>query len=213
MRLVITLILVATFTSAARHASAQVNGTAQNTNPVAQKSEAGKNETTTLAAPSDEPSWIHLVGGRRIEVDEVTETTDGVWYTQGNVSTFLDRARVLRIERSEDRKPTSASDSSLGSGRWRISDSAKVENFFMSQFKRPLPLTAFGQSELHTQWGLDHRNGMDVGLHPDSVEGKALIKFLQSEEIPFMAFRVSVPGVATGPHIHVGNGSHRLRGR
>ena len=80
----------------------------------------------------------------------------------------------------------------------------------MTRFKRPLPLTAFGQSELHNRWGLDHRNSMDVGLHPDSVEGKALIKFLTSEQIPFLAFRTSVPGVATGPHIHVGNGSHRM---
>ena len=97
-----------------------------------------------------------------------------------------------------------------GSGRWKISDSTRVEDFFTSRFKRPLPLTAFGQSELHNRWGLDHRNSMDVGLHPDSVEGKALIKFLIDEQIPFLAFRTSVPGVATGPHIHVGNGSHRM---
>ena len=65
------------------------------------------------------------------------------------------------------------------------------------------------KSDLHTRWGLDHRNGMDVGLHPDSVEGRALIEFLRAESIPFLVFRGPVPGVATGPHIHIGMPSHR----
>jgi hypothetical protein len=36
-------------------------------------------------------------------------------------------------------------------------------------------------------------------------EGRALIKFLRSEGIPFLAFRGPIPGVATGPHIHIVN--------
>jgi hypothetical protein len=181
------------------------------------KAEAGKpgtadaNESVqALEAPSEPTVWIHLVGGRRMQVDDVTQMPDGIWYTRGNLSTFLDAARVMRIERSEPRKQDSPAAVVAGSGRWKISDSGRVENFFLSRFKRPLPTTAMGQSRLHTRWGLDHRNGMDVGLHPDSVEGKALIKFLTSEEIPFLAFRASIAGVATGPHIHVGNGSHRI---
>jgi hypothetical protein len=153
---------------------------------------------------------IHLVDGRQMQVDDVTKVADGIWYTRGSVTSFLDSATVLRIERSEPARKDVPAAVVAGSGRWKISDSTKVEDFFMSRFKRPLPLTAFGQSELHNRWGLDHRNSMDVGLHPDSVEGKVLIKFLVSEQIPFLAFRTSVPGVATGPHIHVGNGSHRM---
>jgi hypothetical protein len=145
-----------------------------------------------------------------MQVDEVLTVADGIWYTRGNVTTFLDSASILRIERSEPPRKDLPAAVVAGSGRWKISDSTRVEDFFTSRFKRPLPLTAFGQSELHNRWGLDHRNSMDVGLHPDSVEGKALIKFLISEQIPFLAFRTSVPGVATGPHIHVGNGSHRM---
>jgi len=49
-----------------------------------------------------------------------------------------------------------------------------------------------------------------VALHPDSAEGRALIGFLQARGIPFLAFRGAVPGVATGPHIHIGSPSHRL---
>jgi hypothetical protein len=192
------------------HASAQTTLPASpNVNPASDQSNAS---TSGTSAPEAEPTvWIHLSGGRRMQVDDVTETADGIWYTRDNVSTFLDSAQVVGIERSQPRRPDLPAAVVAGPGNWKISDAATVENFFMSRFKRPLPLTAFGQSELHTRWGLDHRNGMDVGLHPDSVEGKALIKFLLAEEIPFLAFRGRVPGVATGPHIHVGNGSHRIR--
>jgi hypothetical protein len=165
------------------------------------------NQTVAATVPTVS---IHLVDGRRMQVDEVTKVADGIWYTRGTVTSFLDSATVLKIERSEPPRKDLPAAVVAGSGRWRISDSTRVEDFFMSRFKRPLPLTAFGQSELHNRWGLDHRDSMDVGLHPDSVEGKVLIKFLVSEQIPFLAFRTSVPGVATGPHIHVGNGSHRM---
>ena len=46
-------------------------------------------------------------------------------------------------------------------------------------------------------------------LNPDGAEGVALINFLQSNGIPFSAFRTAIPGVATGPHIHIGMPSHR----
>lgn len=176
---------------------------------------SGSAETNQANRPSvqDEPQiWVLLVGGRRMQVDEVTESDDGIWFKRGNVSTFVDRERVERIERSSS-KLASTGETLQGSGNWRISDSAKVESFFMTKFGRPLPLTAFGQSDLHTRWGYDHRQGMDVGLHPDSPEGRGLIEFLRSEEIPFLAFREAVPGVATGPHIHVGNPSRRLTTR
>ena len=146
-------------------------------------------------------------------VDEVIERAEGIWYKQGNVSTFLERARVARIERVSANKPISLTDPLPGSLTWRISGSAQVESFFLDRFGRNLPLGAFGQSYLHTRWGLDHRHGMDVSLHPDSPEGRALISFLRTEGIPFIAFRGPIPRVATGPHIHVGNPSPRLSGR
>jgi hypothetical protein len=155
---------------------------------------------------------IILVGGDPLLVDEVSETADGYWYKRGNMSTFLDRERVVRVEHPKPPADESSA-ASEGTRKWRLSDAAKVEEFFVSKFKRPLPLSAFGQSDLHTRWGLDHRNGMDVGLHPDSVEGRALVEFLRAESIPFLVFRGPVPGVATGPHIHIGNRSPRTYGR
>ena len=85
-----------------------------------------------------------------------------------------------------------------------------VQAFFSATFGRPLPLSAVGQSATHDRFGYDHRDAVDVPLHPDSVEGRALIGYLQSRGIAFLAFRTAVPGVATGPHIHIGRPSGRI---
>ncbi|MGH9900921.1 MAG: lytic transglycosylase domain-containing protein [Pyrinomonadaceae bacterium] len=45
--------------------------------------------------------WIHLVGGAKMEVDEATESPDGVWYRRGNLSIFVERARIERVEREQ----------------------------------------------------------------------------------------------------------------
>lgn len=177
-----------------------------------QASDAATNAAPALRTPPNNPSIrIYLVGGGQMQVDEVTKGADGFWYKRGNVTTFIEKTRVERIERPEDIQATALTETLEGS--WSLSDSAKVENFFMAKFSRPLPLTAFGQSDLHTRWGLDHRQGVDVGLHPDSPEGRVLINFLRTEKIPFLTFRSAIPGVATGPHIHIGKGSHRLPAR
>ncbi len=100
-----------------------------------------------------------------------------------------------------------------GAGSWFLSGAGQIDSFFASKFGRRLPVSSFGQSELHNRWGFDHSNAMDVGVHPDSIEGQALINYLQNARIPFIAFRRAVPGSATGPHIHVGNPSHRITPR
>jgi len=97
-----------------------------------------------------------------------------------------------------------------GAGNWAISQAGKLEQFFQQSFRRPLPIAVFGQGNVHNRWRLDHRNAMDVSVHPDSKEGQALISFMQSNGIPFSAFRGAIPGVATGPHIHIGRPSHRF---
>jgi len=96
-----------------------------------------------------------------------------------------------------------------GVGAWALAQASRIETFFQQTFKHPLPIAVFGQGAIHNQWRLDHRNAMDISLNPDGVEGQALINFLQSNGIPFSAFRAAIPGVATGPHIHIGMPSHR----
>ncbi|HEV7859428.1 MAG TPA: TolC family protein [Pyrinomonadaceae bacterium] len=95
-------------------------------------------------------------------------------------------------------------------GLWSLSEAWKVQSFFLGKFRRPLPISAFGQSAVHDRWGLDHHNAMDVPINPDAPEGQALMIFLRQSGIPFSAFRMAIPGAATGPHIHVGRPSHKL---
>jgi hypothetical protein len=202
------------FASASGQAPNEVREKGQDTAQSRAITQTADGETKTPTAPTsqgpqDKPSiTVYLVSGGRMQVDELRKSADGFWYRRGNVTTFLDKTRVARIELPEDTQPTAPASRFVGD--WSITDSARVEKFFMAKFDRRLPLTAFGQSDLHTRWGLDHRQGIDVGLHPDSPEGRELINFLRAEKIPFLAFRGPVPGVATGPHIHIGKGSHRL---
>ena len=59
-----------------------------------------------------------------------------------------------------------------GSAAWSISYLSQVQTFFTSTFNRPLPVSTIGQSATHNRLGWDHRNAVDVGLHPDTAEGK-----------------------------------------
>lgn len=97
-----------------------------------------------------------------------------------------------------------------GASKWSVKDAPRIERYFANKFGRSLPITALGQSQTHSRLGFDHRDSIDVGLHPDSIEGRALIEFLRTSGIPFLAFRQAVPGTATGPHIHIGRPSARL---
>ena len=74
--------------------------------PVAAKPPA---ETAPLAI------WIYLNGGARMRVDEVEERADGAWYRRANVSMFLERERIARIEREQ---PVVAA---AGGNAWRES--------------------------------------------------------------------------------------------
>jgi len=96
-----------------------------------------------------------------------------------------------------------------GAGGWNIGEAGKVQRFFSDTFNKQLPIAVFGQGPIHDRWRLDHRNAMDIQLHPDGVEGRALLSFLQKNGIPYLAFRSAIPGTATGPHIHIGRPSHR----
>jgi len=96
-----------------------------------------------------------------------------------------------------------------GASNWSLTDAWKVQRFFSDTFKKQLPIAVFGQGAIHDRWRLDHHNAMDIQLHPDGVEGRALLGFLQKNGIPYLAFREAIPGTATGPHIHIGRPSHR----
>ena len=93
---------------------------------------------------------------------------------------------------------------------WSTADAPKIENFFFETFGRALPVSALGQTGIHDRLQFDHRNAMDVALHPDSREGRSLMFHLRQSRIPFIAFRNAVPGSSTGAHIHIGRPSPPL---
>lgn len=98
-----------------------------------------------------------------------------------------------------------------GIGNWALANASQVQNFFATRFNRALPISAFGQSAVHDRLGFDHRNSIDVAVHPDTAEGQALMAYLRGAGIPFLAFRGAVPGSATGAHLHIGYPSRRIR--
>ncbi|HEU4711994.1 MAG TPA: lytic transglycosylase domain-containing protein [Pyrinomonadaceae bacterium] len=59
-------------------------------------------EAVAEAAPKsgtyDQPVWIYLKGGARVEADSASESPAGAWYKRGGMSIFIDRSRIDRIE-------------------------------------------------------------------------------------------------------------------
>ena len=97
-----------------------------------------------------------------------------------------------------------------GAAPWKLGDLSKIEKFFVETFGRALPISALGQTATHDRLRFDHRDAMDLALHPDSKEGQSLLNHLRQSGIPFIAFRNAVPGASTGAHIHIGKPSPRL---
>ena len=98
-----------------------------------------------------------------------------------------------------------------GPAAWSLAEgTARLQRFFLATFGRALPISALGQTPMHDRMGFDHRNALDIAVHPDSPEGRALMGHLRAEGIPFIAARGAVPGSASGAHIHVGQPSPRI---
>jgi hypothetical protein len=101
-----------------------------------------------------------------------------------------------------------------GQAAWSLrSGTAALQAFFAARFGRPLPISAFGQTPLHDRMGFDHHDALDVAVHPDSPEGRALMDYLRGAGIPFIASWGAIPGSTSGAHIHVGQPSPRIAAR
>jgi hypothetical protein len=98
-----------------------------------------------------------------------------------------------------------------GPAAWSLTvDTPRLRQFFAARFGRPLPVSAFGQTPLHDRMGFDHKDALDVAVHPDSPEGRTLMDYLRAARIPFIASWGAVPGSSSGAHIHVGQPSPRI---
>jgi hypothetical protein len=127
--------------------------------------------------------------------------------TEAVLGEKVDRLPVLPVNGYSETKELTRFN---GGHKWSLKEAPRLEKYFAQKFGRRLPITALGQSVTHNRLRFDHRDSMDVALHPDSVEGKALIDHLRKTGVPFIAFRGAVAGASTGPHIHIGKASSRL---
>ena len=150
----------------------------------------------------------HLLAEAITRVEE-----DKRWLAESDMALteFTMREELLRLPRLS-RGGYSETGSLIrfnGESPWGLPDAAKIEKFFLNTFGHALPISALGQTATHERLRFDHRNAMDVALHPDSKEGQSLLSYLRQAGIPFIAFRSAVPGAATGAHIHMGKPSPR----
>jgi hypothetical protein len=93
---------------------------------------------------------------------------------------------------------------------WALALTSSLHDFFTRTFGRALPVSAYGQTAVHDKLGFDHRNAIDLAVHPDTAVGRAVMEWLRKSGLSFIAFRGAVAGAATGAHLHVGEPSHRL---
>jgi soluble lytic murein transglycosylase-like protein len=75
----------------------------------------------------DQPVWICLVGGARVEADSVTESAAGAWYRRGSLSVFVERARIDHIER-EEMESGAESDSTSKKARGWTTGSSQIDS-------------------------------------------------------------------------------------
>ena len=165
---------------------------------------------------------LEIISKREVEIkeQELAQALAKVEETKsqmGGADTLI--SEVLAAEQMAKMRPLGiggyAATSSLirynGPSGWSLANAIQVQSFFVNRFGRSLPISAYGQTAVHDRLGFDHRNSIDVAVHPDSSEGQAVMAYLRSAGIPFIAFRQAVAGSATGAHIHIGYPSHRIR--
>lgn len=146
----------------------------------------------------------------RREVEDAERALDGARAKREETRQEMAGADRALAEALAGPALAAAEDRATGSAAWSLADTPRLDRFFRERFGHPLPVSAYGQSPAHDRLGLDHHQALDVAIHPDSREGAALLGFLRSSGIPFLAFRGPVAGGATGAHIHVGAPSPRV---
>jgi hypothetical protein len=122
-----------------------------------------------------------------------------------------EQALLARLEARDDR-PAPLIERFDGHSLFRSEDLDWIRRAFEQEFAKPLPISATGQTAVHRALGFDHSGRVDVAVNPDAPEGVWLRRLLQSAGIPHYAVRGTVPGRATGAHIHIGPPSGRLGG-
>ena len=175
-----------------------------------------------LAAKAKVEESEQSLAETRAEIEVLRRQIDDSDRVIAEVAAMAEAEKLAKIEAAKQRtaqsrvlRPTLYGTNALiirhaGTSYWTAANISGVQSFFAASFGRLLPVSAPGQTATHTRVGFDHSRGVDVALHPDSAEGRALINYLISRGIPFIAFRGAVVGSSTGAHIHIGPPSSRI---
>jgi hypothetical protein len=83
-------------------------------------------DAKTDSGGGDQPVWIYLVGGARVEADSVTESAAGAWYRRGPLSVFVEKARIDHIER--ELETVADSESTAKKARGWTTGNAKIDS-------------------------------------------------------------------------------------
>ena len=157
--------------------------------------------------------------GRRAQA-EAQKSVDETRAAIAGADRMLTEARMAEALARLTPLPRGGYEETLGLARfnglaaWSLTvDTPRLQQFFLTRFGRALPISAFGQTALHDRMGFDHRNALDLAVHPDSPEGRALMEHLRAQGIPFIAAWGAIPGSTSGAHIHVGQPSPRISAR
>lgn len=153
------------------------------------------------------------------EQDEMAMRQQTLELAELRARTFADLMEMVRAEQEAEARAAEAREQMTplpvverfeGKGRFDLTMLKAIQQAYSRKFEKDLPISALGMTEVHRSMGFDHRDRVDIALSPDSAEGNWLKKFLETNQIPYFAFRSFVPGQATAPHIHIGPPSLRL---
>jgi soluble lytic murein transglycosylase-like protein len=95
-------------------------GQTQKSTPAPQIAKVTELGPTQTATTSEQPVWIHLVGGAKVEADNATESAAGVWYKRGPLSIFIERSRIDHIEREPLNTVAKSKERGWSTGRPKI---------------------------------------------------------------------------------------------
>jgi hypothetical protein len=163
-----------------------------------------------------------LVARREAPASAASDAREEAARRHATLDLITDRAAMLseliEMARADDSGPSGARRTGFGTFRYdgsgrliRPSELATLSAAYQKKFMKTLPISAWGETATHAMLGFDHRGRIDVAIGPDGPEGLWIRAWLERSRIPYYAFRTAMLGRSTGPHIHIGPGSTRIR--
>ncbi|MBL8230147.1 MAG: hypothetical protein JNL98_16785 [Bryobacterales bacterium] len=164
-------------------------------------------EQNVVPRTSLTPFLEELDARRKMFID--AESRSRLW-SQLTEMARAEQARLAELE-AEQLEALRRAEDDPGYGIISAARLRRLEQEFERMFARTLPVSARGDTVFHRTLGYNHTGRVDVGINPDTPEGRWLRDWLEGAKIPYLAFRGAIRGVSSAPHIHIGPPSTRLR--